>query len=61
MFLGRITRTDGKYILQDAVSQATFLLDDQEKARQLDGQSVKVKGKLGTASKIIHVIQIQVV
>lgn len=58
-FSGRIAQMDGKYVLQDTADKATFLLDDQEKAKQFDGQQVKVTGTLDTATNTIHVMEIE--
>lgn len=55
-FLGRIWQVDGKFVLQDSASNDTYLLDDQEKAKPFDGQTVKVVGMLDAASKTIHVL-----
>ncbi len=55
-FLGRILQVDGKFVLRDSVSNDTYQLDDQEKARPFDGRHVKVIGMLDAASKTIHVL-----
>jgi hypothetical protein len=60
-FLGRITQTEGKFVLVDTENKATFQLDDQEKAKPFDGKTVKVTGKLDPDKNIIHVLDIQVV
>jgi len=56
---GRIVQMDGKYVLQDNGSQSTLQLDDQDKAKQFEGQDVKVTGTLDTATHTIHVKDIQ--
>jgi len=58
-FMGRIVQMEGKYVLQESASKSTFQLDDQDKAKQFDGQSVKVTGTLDSATNTIHVTDIQ--
>lgn len=58
-FTGQIAQQDGKYVLLDKDSGAGYQLDDQEKAKQFDGQKVKVKGTLDQATMTIHVSDIQ--
>src|SRR5262249_21759419 len=49
----------GKYVLFDASSKAIYELDEQTKAEQFAGQTVKVTGTLDKANKTIHVIDIK--
>ena len=63
-FMGKIVQArtqDGTnvFALQESSSQDLFLLDDQEKAKQFQGKDVKVTGTIDTASKTIHVVDIQ--
>ena len=58
-FFGRITQKEGKFVLVDTNNNATFQLDDQEKAKPFDGKVVKVTGKLDPDNSIIHVLDIQ--
>jgi hypothetical protein len=59
-FMGRIAKSsDGTFILQDTASDATFLLDDQEKAKKFDGKIVKVTGMLDASNRVIHVVEIK--
>jgi len=57
-FTGRIAQAEGKYVLVDEGQRATFQLDDQEKAKQFDGKTVKVTGSLDPATNTIHVAEI---
>src|ERR1700721_3250155 len=41
-FEGKITKSGDKLVLQDASRQATYQLDDQDKAKQFKGQNVKI-------------------
>lgn len=56
-FTGRISFMDGKYVLLSGTS--TFLLDNQEKAKEFDGKDVKVTGTLDSATNTIRVSEIQ--
>ncbi len=58
-FTGKITEVNGQFVLQDATNKATYQLDDQDKAKQYNGQEVKVTGTLDTATNTIHVTEIQ--
>ncbi len=57
-FTGKIAQSEGKYVLQDS-SGTVYNLDDQDKAKQFDGQNVKVVGILDGQSKTIHVSEIE--
>lgn len=54
---GEISQSNGQYILKHG--SRVFQLDDQDKAKQFDGQSVKVSGSLDKPTKTIHVSDIQ--
>jgi hypothetical protein len=49
----------GKYVLYDAAKKTVYQLDDQKKPEQFAGEKVKVTGTLDTATKTIHVSDIQ--
>ena len=52
-------KAGGKYVLYDAVAKTAYELDDQDKAKDLAGQKVKVEGTLNPATKTIHVDKIE--
>jgi hypothetical protein len=52
-------KAGGKYVLYDAVAKTAYELDDQDKAKDLAGQKVKVEGTLNRATKAIHVDKIE--
>jgi len=58
-FAGKISKSGGKYVLQDPSSNSAFSLDDQKTAKKFDGKSVVVTGSLDTASNTIHVQKIE--
>jgi len=58
-FMGKISKAGGKYVLKDDVSKQSYTLDDQERAKKFEGQSVKVTGKLDAATNTIQVAAIE--
>jgi len=58
-FTGKIAKADGKFVLKDTASKTTYMLDDQEKAKDFEGKSVKVTGMLDTQSNTIRVAAIE--
>jgi hypothetical protein len=59
VFSGKVMQANGQYVLVDSITQATYALDDQEKAKQFEGKAVKVTGTLETSNKLIHVSNIE--
>ena len=58
-FSGKIVKQDGQLVLKDSATNTTYPLDDQEKAKQFEGKTVKVTGKLDTGGNLIHVQNIE--
>ena len=58
-FSGKITKSNGKYVLEDLASRTPFALDDQKAAKKYDGKSVIVTGFLDTSTNTIHVQKIE--
>jgi len=60
-FVGQIVKAkNGQYaLLTDKQAGKGYYLDDQEKAKQFDGQNVKVIGTLDATNNTIHVTEIQ--
>jgi len=60
-FTGQVVKArNGKYaLLTDKQAGKGFYLDDQDKAKQFDGQNVKVTGQLDMATNTIKVSDIQ--
>jgi hypothetical protein len=54
-FAGRVIKMGGKYVLGDTASKATYALDDQDKAKQFEGQAVQVTGTLDAQTRTIRV------
>jgi hypothetical protein len=57
-FSGRVIKMGGKYVLRDTASKTTYALDDQDKAKQFEGQAVQVTGTLDAQTKTIRVSSI---
>jgi hypothetical protein len=58
-FTGKIAKSGSKMVLKDSATKATYALDDQDKAKQFEGQTVKVTGRLDAQSKTIRVATIE--
>ena len=58
-FQGTISRSKGQYVLMDSAGTASYKLDDQKKAKEFAGKSVKVTGTLNASGKVIHVASIE--
>jgi hypothetical protein len=57
-FAGKIAKSGGKLVLKDSVSKSTYALDDQDKAKQFEGQQVKVTGTLDGPTNTIRIASI---
>ena len=57
-FEGKIEKSGDKLVLQDSATQASYQLDDQDKAKQFKGKSVKVMATLDQATNTLHVVDI---
>ncbi len=60
-FVGKVVKTrNGQYaLLMDEQNGKGVYLDDQDKAMQYEGKSVKVTGVLEVAKNLVHVTDIQ--
>jgi hypothetical protein len=56
-FQGTISQGQTGYVLKDS-SGVSYQLDDQKKAKEFSGQSVKVSGTLDSSTSTIHVTSI---
>ncbi len=57
-FEGKIAKSGDKLVLQDSASGTSYQLDDQDKAKQFEGKSVKVMGTVDSATNTLHVVDI---
>ena len=58
-FAGKITKSNGKYVLEDPSVNSSYYLDDVKTAKKFEGKSVVVTGTLDAANKMIHVQKIE--
>jgi FlaG/FlaF family flagellin (archaellin) len=57
-FEGKISKSGDKLVLKDASTQTAYQLDDQDKAKQFEGQSVKVSGTMDSSTNTLHIVDI---
>ena len=58
VFTGKVAEAGSKYVLKDTATRATYMLDDQDRAKQFEGKEVKVNGTLDPQTKTIQVASI---
>jgi len=60
-FVGQVIKAkNGQYaLLTDRQAGKGYYLDDQEKAKQFDGQNVRVTGTLDASTNTIHITNIR--
>jgi|SRR5271167_3836665 len=54
-FTGKIAKSGDKFVLKDNASKSTYVLDDQDKAKQFEGRAVQVTGTLDAQTNTIHI------
>jgi hypothetical protein len=59
VFTGKVVQANGQYVLMENTTKTTYALDDQGKAKQFEGETVKVTGTLEAANNLIHVSNIE--
>lgn len=57
-FEGKIMKSGDKLVLQDSATQQSYQLDDQDKAKQFEGKSVKVTATLDPNTNTLHIVDI---
>jgi hypothetical protein len=58
-FTGEIVKSGGKLVLKNSVTKSTYMLDDQDEAKQFAGKEVKVTGTLDAETNTILVATIE--
>lgn len=58
-FTGKVTKSNGRYVLEDLSMNSTYYLDDTKSAQKYEGKNVKVTGTLDAANNTIHVQKIE--
>lgn len=57
-FEGKIEKSGGKLVLHESSTQTAYQLDDQDKAKQYEGKSVKVMATMDPNTNTLHVVDI---
>ena len=57
-FEGKITKAGDKFVLQDSSTEQALQLDDQDRAKQFEGKSVKVTATMDPSTDMLHVVDI---
>jgi hypothetical protein len=58
-FEGKITKSGGKFVLEDKTNGVTYQLDDQQLAELFEGKQVKVTGTFRPESKTVYISDIE--
>ena len=58
-FAGKITKSNGRYVLEDPSANGSYYLDDAKTAKKFEGKNVVVTGTLDAANHTIHVQKIE--
>ena len=61
MFGGRITKSNGAYVLRASSGKTSYMLDDQKTAKHYEGKIVVVTGTMDKTNNLIHVQKIEAV
>jgi hypothetical protein len=57
-FEGTIAKSGDKLVLQESATQTAYQLDDQDKAKDLEGKTVKVMATVDSKTNTLHVVDI---
>jgi uncharacterized protein YdeI (BOF family) len=58
-FTGKLVKSKGKLVLQDAASGAAYSLDNEDQLKQYEGKNVKITGTLDPSTNMIHVTNVE--
>lgn len=58
-FTGKVTKSNGRYVLEDQTMNSAYYLDDTKSAQKYEGKNVKVTGTLDASNNTIHVQKIE--
>ncbi len=56
---GKILKSGDKFVLQDSIGESTYQLDDQRRAKDFEGQNVKITGVVDKLTKTIRITKIE--
>lgn len=57
-FEGKIAKSGDKLVLQESTTQTAYQLDDQSKAKEFEGKSVKVMATVDPNTNTLHIVDI---
>ena len=57
-FEGKIAKSGDQLVLQESSTQIAYKIDDQQKAKQFEGKSVKVMATVDASTNTLHVVDI---
>lgn len=57
-FEGKITKAGDKLVLRDSATRQAYQLDDQDKAKQFEGKTVKITATMDASTNTLHVVDI---
>jgi hypothetical protein len=57
-FEGKIQKSGDELVLQETATQTAYKLDNQDKAKQFEGKSVKVMATMDPTTNKLHVVDI---
>ena len=57
-FEGTIAKSGDKLVLQESATQTAYQLDDQDKAKDFEGKTVKVMATVDSKTNTLHVVDI---
>lgn len=58
-FEGRIEKSGDAFVLQEIITQNSYKLDDQSKAKKFEGKDVRVMATIDPDTKELHVVDIE--
>jgi hypothetical protein len=58
-FDGKIMKSGDKLVLQDAIGESTYELDDQTTLKTFEGKNVQVTGTVDSVNNTIRVVEIK--
>jgi hypothetical protein len=57
-FEGKIQRSGDEFVLQENVTQSSYKLDDQDKAKKYEGKDVRIMATIDPTTNTLHVVDI---
>jgi hypothetical protein len=57
-FEGKIQKSGDEFVLQENVTQSSYKLDDQDKAKKYEGKDVRIMATMDPTTNTLHVVDI---